>query len=594
MRRSRGNRSPNPNPNRQASDLGASGRREPARRNRIGDGHGANDRLGADLMERRLEHGGRKRATLDPRGKGELEHDADGASTDRVDGWAADDAVSDRSDGEVIEHPSRCGQPVVTWTQARVLSALEVEHSVEPDRMNGGAASLDCDESDPTGDSTQPPRTDGRRVAIADCCGDAEQLAWLAGAKGPATGGDARDEHASALVRAACRTEISHVFGDSVPSGHQRWPSAQPPGPQTDRPLGSSTRRATPSCVFVRTAATLLCVVLGGCGASNTPAQAPPTSKTFVDSGTASSTEDAVASITAARLEAIVDVLADDDLEGRKTPSPGLDEAARFIATQFDRLGLEALDAAPNYLQTFDCGGSSPSSNVVGLLRGKTLEPLVAVTAHYDHLGTKVRGDDRIYNGANDNASGVASMLMVAQALRQDPTPTQGSVLFVAFCGEELGFKGSKHFVSAPPMPLSELDVVVNLEMLGRPTSQDPPAAWVTGFAYSDFASIFAAAATASAKARIIDPATLTPIEADAFGRSDNLPFAEAGVIAHTIAAGVIDDHYHAVDDEPELLDFQRMSPLVQMIAVGTRSLADGAATTLSWSQSGRAAGFGR
>lgn len=102
--------------------------------------------------------------------------------------------------------------------------------------------------------------------------------------------------------------------------------------------------------------------------------------------------------------------------------------------------------------------------NLMGLIRGRAApDEYVMVTAHYDHLG--VRGE-QTYVGADDNASGVAAMLAIAEWFaRHPPRP---SILFVAFDGEEEGLQGAKHFVAAPPIDLTRVLLVVNLDMVGR------------------------------------------------------------------------------------------------------------------------------
>ena len=291
-------------------------------------------------------------------------------------------------------------------------------------------------------------------------------------------------------------------------------------------------------------------------------------------------------------MERAVRYLADDELAGRRTPSPGLEAAADYIAAGFGELGLAQVPGAPGYRQTFDCGGGSKSSNVVGLLAGKSQEPTIVVSAHYDHLGDRATGDDSIHNGANDNASGVAALLFTAQVLRKLPSPLAGSVLFIAFCGEERGLVGSKFFVAEPLIPLAQIDAVVNLEMLGRPAPGDPPLVWMTGHALSNLHEVFDRASATGTFALAAGTA-VGSVEGDAFDRSDNFPFAQGGVVAHTIASGRIDSLYHSVADEADALDFARMEPIVRGVANAVIMLADGEASGTRWTEAGREAGFG-
>lgn len=293
--------------------------------------------------------------------------------------------------------------------------------------------------------------------------------------------------------------------------------------------------------------------------------------------------------ITADRLRADVEALSDDALRGRATPSEGLDRAAQYVAARFGDTGLLHVRGAPRYLQTFRCGGTEPSSNVVGMLPGRDPElrrEAVLVTAHYDHLGESDDGEsgDTIFNGANDNASGVAAMIGIAEAFARVMEPPRRSVVFVAFCGEEMGMRGSKHWIRRPLWPLSDTTAVVNLEMLGR---ADAPLVWITGHELSTLPTAF------HDEARFVASSEIGDAEADTFERSDNLPFAREGIVAHTFAAGRLDELYHAVADEASTLDYDRMAVIVRALARGIHRVAETPAPP-RWTSEGRAAGYAK
>lgn len=305
--------------------------------------------------------------------------------------------------------------------------------------------------------------------------------------------------------------------------------------------------------------------------------------------------ETVLASIHADSLRADVEALAADAMQGRATPSPGLDAAAEHIVARLKAAGLVSPAGLTDFRQTFECGGPGrpgPAANIVGLVPGDgTTDELVIVSAHYDHVGARDVGEDRVFNGANDDASGVAAALAIAGAVaRLDPPPVRG-VLFVAFCGEELGLRGSKHFAAQPVMPLPTIVAAINLEMLGRPRLDAPQRAWITGMPLSDLGTLFARANTGH-PTTFVDGAVVGPQEGDAFDRSDNHPLARVGVVAHSFSTGRIDELYHSVDDEPETLRYDAMVPIVRAIARGVIALADGAAVP-RWSDAGRAAGYG-
>lgn len=292
---------------------------------------------------------------------------------------------------------------------------------------------------------------------------------------------------------------------------------------------------------------------------------------------------EALARVAPERLRAHVTWLADDRLRGRPTPSPQLDEAADYVREQLRRQGLSAPEGVPEHVQRFECGGAEHpglASNVLALLPGRDPElgaQTVLVSAHYDHIGERPGpegGDDRIFNGANDDASGVAAMLAIAEALAAAPVPPRRSVLFAAFCGEELGLRGSRHFAEHPVRPLPAMVAHVNLEMLGRPGPADPPVAWLPGMGRSELGE-WLAAANPQGEVRFADGLEIGAEEGAAFGRSDNYPLALQGVVAHTVAAGSIDELYHSVDDESDRLDYERMAVIVRAVARGVWRLAE-------------------
>ncbi len=286
----------------------------------------------------------------------------------------------------------------------------------------------------------------------------------------------------------------------------------------------------------------------------------------------AQSLETALEGITASGLREHVTRLASDAMRGRATPSAELDEAAQYLATTFANSGIAAGPSGTRKLPVACGPGGETAYNVLGMLPGTTDE-IVMVTAHYDHIGEAPEGDDRIFNGANDNASGVAAVLAIAHALARAPAQPRRTIAFVAFCGEEHRFRGSTAFAGAPPFELGQVVAMFNLEMLGHPDPVDAGRAWVTGHAYSslhdwlDRGGVHDGVSFVSGK-------TIGPVEGDAFERSDNLPFASRGVVAHTIAAGPLDEHYHAVSDETSRVDFEAMVPIVRSVARAVDELA--------------------
>jgi peptidase M28-like protein/PDZ domain-containing protein len=176
--------------------------------------------------------------------------------------------------------------------------------------------------------------------------------------------------------------------------------------------------------------------------------------------------------------------LSDDRLEGRLTGSPGADTAAAYLARRFAAVGLQP--AAGGWFQSFSIPRDAPAArnahvagltgrNVIGLLPGH--DPVlrnqtVIIGAHYDHLGLGGFGSldpdstGKVHNGADDNASGAAMLIEIAERL--GATPPARTVVFIAFSGEELGLLGSMHYVKQPVYPLATTLAMINLDMVGR------------------------------------------------------------------------------------------------------------------------------
>jgi Zn-dependent M28 family amino/carboxypeptidase len=167
--------------------------------------------------------------------------------------------------------------------------------------------------------------------------------------------------------------------------------------------------------------------------------------------------------------------LADDSMRGRRVGTPENAKARDFIAARFDALGLGRI--APGRIQPFVAGRRNTAINgfnVVGTVPGTRYpDQYIVVSAHFDHIGHVEPGAqcgtssaDSICNGADDNASGTAGLLALAQlALRHQPEHT---LVFVAFDAEESGDVGSAAWVAAAPIPLDKILIDVNMDMVGR------------------------------------------------------------------------------------------------------------------------------
>jgi hypothetical protein len=173
----------------------------------------------------------------------------------------------------------------------------------------------------------------------------------------------------------------------------------------------------------------------------------------------------AVPALDSARLIADISALAADSMEGRRIGTPGGARARAYLLHEFSRIGLAPVrDSFPSHFTAKARAGEVEGVNLIGMIRGtKQADRYLVVSAHYDHLGVR---DGVIYNGADDNASGTAAVLAMAQWFKAHPP--EHSVIFALFDGEESGLLGAKDFVANPPVPLDRIIADVNLDMVSR------------------------------------------------------------------------------------------------------------------------------
>ncbi|MDG1416692.1 MAG: M28 family peptidase [Maricaulis sp.] len=171
-------------------------------------------------------------------------------------------------------------------------------------------------------------------------------------------------------------------------------------------------------------------------------------------------------------------ILAADDMEGRGTGTAGSERARAYIISRFEEIGIEMI--GDSYEHDFEYNGRrDPSAtyngtNVVGRIEGTSdSDRTMVLTAHYDHLGMR---NGEIWNGADDNASGVAAMLATATDFIANPP--EHDVVVVAFDAEERGLQGARAFVANPPIDSDDITFNLNLDMIAM--SEDR-ILWVVG-----------------------------------------------------------------------------------------------------------------
>jgi Zn-dependent M28 family amino/carboxypeptidase len=235
------------------------------------------------------------------------------------------------------------------------------------------------------------------------------------------------------------------------------------------------------------------------------------------------------------------------------------------------------------YFQRVPISPDTQAVNVVGMIRGT--DPALAhehilVDAHYDHLGIgrPVRGDS-IYNGADDDASGVTAVLEIARQVTEGVKPKR-TIIFAATIGEEVGLLGTNWYIRHPVLPLAEMAANLEIEMIGRPDSLAGGAgrAWLTGYERSTMGDALKADGVPIGPDR-------RPKE-DFFYRSDNIAFAQRGIVAHTLSTFNLHGDYHQPSDDISHIDFAHMAGVINAAAKAARILSDGPKP--AWKAGGR------
>ena len=264
----------------------------------------------------------------------------------------------------------------------------------------------------------------------------------------------------------------------------------------------------------------------------------------------------------------------------------------------FDAGNVETLDLAVG-------GTVKRAFNVVAILPGKGRSALpqgpvgpgaendsmvneaIVVSAHYDHLRPRApkpglaegEEEDLIYNGADDDASGVAAVLEIVEALCVAGERPDRDVVVLLATGEEIGLVGTTFYLDHPVVPLSRTVANLNFEMLGRPDELvgGPGKIWFTGFEHTNLGAAYQAAGLEIFR----DPRPTQHF----FERSDNYAFVLKGIVGQSFSSYNLHEQYHTVDDETETIDFEHL-------ATTSRACAKALALTLAgdfaieWSES--------
>ncbi len=230
--------------------------------------------------------------------------------------------------------------------------------------------------------------------------------------------------------------------------------------------------------------------------------------------------------------------LASDEMNGRHFLSLEAKKAASFIANEWKASGFVPIPNFDSMFIPIDIPNAAP--NVAGMWEGEK-NSYVIIMAHYDHLKPKREGEDRIFNGADDNASGTAALIAIAKAIHTLKPKLTSSIVLLATSAEEAGLIGATHFAEEECLPLHQIKAVINLDMISR---GDPNTIFLEGS--PDAPSISVALHNANQKVGLTIVRDKHP---DWMYRGDQRAFWQAGIPSVFLS---VEDHedYHMVSDE--------------------------------------------
>jgi len=274
----------------------------------------------------------------------------------------------------------------------------------------------------------------------------------------------------------------------------------------------------------------------------------------------------AVLSITGGELHDAVAFLADDAREGREAGKPGGQAAAEFLRGELDKLGLTPA-GSDGFFQPFGEGYRNLLAEWPADAAADA--EIIVIGAHYDHVGYGNKRNARdepgiIHNGADDNASGTAAVLEIAEAFTVLARPTRRKVLFALWDAEEKGLLGSKHWVESPTRPLDKVRFLVNMDMIGRMRDNR--------------VEVYGFRSTFGLREMLAGLNRETELRLDYSwwnrGDSDHAPFFRKNVPYLLFHTGMHED-YHAATDDTERINVEGMEAVARLVFELVLTLTD-------------------
>lgn len=261
--------------------------------------------------------------------------------------------------------------------------------------------------------------------------------------------------------------------------------------------------------------------------------------------------------ISKERVTQVLSTLASDEMKGREIGTAENDSAAVFIAKKFKENNLDFC-TGDSYIVPFQFKGKTVY-NVCAIKKGKS-DKTLAFTAHFDHIGSTKSSGDTVFNGADDNASGVTTVIGLADYFKNKASAF--SQMYIAFNGEEKGMKGSKAISDLEKLQskYQNISALFNFEMVATVSQFGKNSLYMTGDEFSDLDELINAYAESGLKINA-DPY----LGQQLFYRSDNVSFVKKKIIAHSFSTVDMTTakHYHQLNDDIKVVNFENLTQII-------------------------------
>ncbi len=261
--------------------------------------------------------------------------------------------------------------------------------------------------------------------------------------------------------------------------------------------------------------------------------------------------------VSSERVRNVLSTLASDEMKGREIGTMENDNAANYIAKLFKENNLDFC-TGNSYLVPF-IYKEKTVYNVCGVKKGKT-DKFLGFSGHFDHIGTSNNPKDNIYNGADDDASGITTLVGIADYFKNKKP--EFSLVFMAFNGEEKGMLGSRAISKDENLNqiYDHMAALFNFEMVATESAFGKNALFMTGDEFSDLDELFNKNAANGLK---INPDPYASEQL--FYRSDNVSFVKKKIIAHSFSTVDMTKatHYHHENDDVNVVDFENLMTII-------------------------------